>query len=228
MREARFRPAAVLLDMDGTLVDTEPIWFDATRSALEGLGHTLPEGAASDLLGLDTEAVIELMSVEYGIPITREALGVAVARELGPALRHAPARAGAAELVGALHARDVPRAIVSNSSHVVIAATLAAHEWAPWLERRYSVEDVGVGKPAPDVYLHAARSLGVEPSACVAVEDSVTGATAAVRAGMVCLAVAFDGVDPEALRRVTPNVLDSLGEVLAVLGLEEGVLSPDG
>jgi beta-phosphoglucomutase-like phosphatase (HAD superfamily) len=212
------RPTGVLLDMDGTLVDTEPLWFEATRTAFRTLGADLPTAAEQEMLGLDAEAALDLLRDRYAIAVDRTALDLALHAALGPALAGARERPGAGALVARLVAAGVARAIVSNSSHEVIAATLAPHAWAGALTHRYSVDDVALGKPAPDVYRYAARQLALAPEACVAIEDSVAGATAAVAAGIPCIAVAFD-VEPSALGRVTPHVVASLSEALVLLGL---------
>jgi HAD superfamily hydrolase (TIGR01509 family) len=213
------RPAGVLLDMDGTLIDTEPLWFEATRTAVRRFGADLPAAAAAEILGLDEDAVIELLRSRYEITIDPAALDRELRAVLGPALAGAAARPGAADLVERIAASGVPRAIVSNSSHEVIEATLAPHAWAPALPRRYSVDDVARGKPAPDVYVHAVRDMGLAPEECVAVEDSFTGASAAVSAGITCIAVAFVERERAALTGVTQHVVRSLAEALDLLDL---------
>jgi beta-phosphoglucomutase-like phosphatase (HAD superfamily) len=216
------RPDGVLLDMDGTLVDTEPLWFAATRTALRALGADLPDDAAPVILGLEADAVIELLRKRYAIEVVRPDFDRELRGALGPSLAGARARPGAEGLVARILASGVPRAIVSNSSHEVIAATLAPHPWAPELVLRYSVDDVARGKPSPDVYHYACGRMDLAPRTCVAVEDSVTGATAAVAAGIACIAVAFHPSERSALAGVTPYVVGSLAEALDLLDLPGG------
>jgi beta-phosphoglucomutase-like phosphatase (HAD superfamily) len=100
----------------------------------------------------------------------------------------------------------------------IIDAIVTAQGWAGRFPLRCSADAVPNGKPAPDVYLRAAQMLGVEPSDCLALEDSVTGARAAVAAGMVCYGVPdVPRVDPARLREVTPHIYESLHQVLDVL-----------
>ena len=218
MSARALRPTGVLLDMDGTLVDTESLWYEATRAAFRDLGADLPATAEQEMLGLDAETALDLLSTRYAVDVDRPALDLALRAALGPALAKAHERPGAGVLVARLVDAGVAMAIVSNSSHEVIEATLAPHAWADAIPQRYSVDDVALGKPAPDVYRFAARRLALAPEACVAIEDSVTGATAAVAAGVPCIAVTFD-VERSALQRVTPYVVDSLGEALSLLDL---------
>ena len=97
----------------------------------------------------------------------------------------APAIDGASDLLASLVARGLPLGVASQSSHALIEASLRAAKLAHHFGVVVSVQDVGnVGKPAPDVYLHAASRLGVPPAACLAIEDSVVGVRSALAAGM--------------------------------------------
>jgi HAD superfamily hydrolase (TIGR01509 family) len=111
--------------------------------------------------------------------------------------------------------QHIPCAIASSSSRVVIDATLRQQGWDSLFAIRCSAEDELHGKPAPDVYLRAAERLGIAPQECLALEDSLTGAKAAVAAGMVCYAVPdLTHTTAEAFAGVTPYIFGSLLEVL--------------
>ena len=202
---------AVLFDMDGTLVETEALWFEAGRGVAVRYGAAVPPEAAERLHGLDVPTLVELLTSDYGLKATLGEYSDAVHADVLARLAHADSRPGARELVEGAAASGKLTALVSNSSHAVIEATLAPYDWARLLERRFSVDEVAEGKPAPDLYLHAAAELGVDPRRCLVVEDSVAGVTAAVRAGATCVAVSFE-LKPAAFGDLTELVVPSLHE----------------
>ncbi len=127
---------------------------------------------------------------------------------------------GAAAAVRAVRAAGIPVAVASQGARAKMAVTLPASGMDVALGDApiFSGEDVVRGKPFPDLYLHAATVLGVDPAGCVVVEDSVPGATAAVAAGMRVLGYAADE-DPERLRAAGAEVIDDLHELAPRLGL---------
>ena len=126
-----------------------------------------------------------------------------------------------AELVAAAVAHDVRCAVVSTSSAQVVHDTLAPHAFAAHLSVRLSADDVPSPKPAPDLYLAAIARIGVPAERCVAVEDSPTGARAAVAAGLRCIGVAPDHANADALRAVATVVVGSLAEAGQRLDLRQ-------
>lgn len=205
--------AAVLFDMDGTLVETEAAWFEAERATAADHGVHLPDEAESILHGLDAHGLLTVLRERYGLRSGADAFLRDVDRAVGDALRWAPARPGAAELVRAVSAAGMSRAVVSNSPHTAIRATLDPHPWAAELVVRISVDDVERGKPRPDVYLHAARRLGVPIDRCLAIEDSTAGVTAAVRAGATCVAVTHGERPASDFASLTPHVVRDLADL---------------
>ncbi len=205
------RPAGLLLDMDGTLVDTEALWFEAESAATARFGGHLPASAEAALLGVDTDTMLALLRSRYGAQTDHVTLRAAVLDELGERLARARVCPGAAELVAAAHAAGIRCAVVSNSPASVVEATLAPHPWARTLGVRVSADDAPHPKPAPDLYQLALSRLGLAPEQCVAIEDSPTGARAAMAAGIRCLGVARGAEQAAALHAVTPYVLPSLG-----------------
>lgn len=204
------RPAGLLLDMDGTLVDTEALWFEAERAATARFGGHLPAAAEAALLGVDTDTMLALLRARYGAQTDLATLRTAVLDELDGRLAQARVCPGAAELVAAAHAAGIRCAVVSNSPASVVQATLAPHAWARVLRVRVSADDARHPKPAPDLYQLALRRLGLAARQCVAIEDSPTGARAAMAAGIRCLGVAHGAEQAAALHAVTPYVLPSL------------------
>lgn len=203
---------AVLFDMDGTLVASESIWFAVEREVAGALGVQIPDEASELMHGVQAAAIPALLASRFGLELDAAAYLDAVTRTVLQRLREAVDREGAGDLVRRVAAAEKTRAIVSNSSREVVAATLAERPWTAELPERFSVDDVTRGKPEPDLYLHAAATLGVAPTACLAIEDSVTGVTAAVAAGMTCVAVTF-GLDPRPFEERTPFVVSTLAEV---------------
>ena len=106
--------------------------------------------------------------------------------------------------------RNAPLGDVTSTAN----ATVEAQGWSDLIPLRYSADDVPQGKPAPDVYLHAASQLGVPAGRCLALEDSPTGAKSAIAAGMTCFVVPDFHSTPEAFQQITPHVYDSLHAVL--------------
>lgn len=203
------RVDAVFLDMDGTLVDTESLWFAAECEVAERFGITVPASAAAELHGLDGDALVLHLADRYGLAVDPETYLGALLPAVLSQLSLARARDGAESLVQKLAGTGKKLAVVSNSSREIVEATLAPHEWSVSLPRRFSVDEVARGKPAADLYLHAAAETGVAPERCLAIEDSSTGALAATRASMLCIGVTFD-VAPELFAGITPHVVTSL------------------
>lgn len=204
---------AVLFDMDGTLVDSEPIWFEVLRAVVSEFGGDLPEDAHASLHGSDRATTTKILQARYGLVGDPGAFWGRVVDDLVGALGRARPMPNAQAWVEATAAAGVPRAVVSNSPHAMIRASLAPHAWAAHLPVRISVEDVARGKPEPDGYLLAAGRLGVAADRCLVVEDSEAGARAAVAAGATCLFVTNGVVDVGRARAITPHVTASLPEL---------------
>ncbi len=201
---------AVLFDMDGTLVDSEPIWFEVLRKVVPEFGGDLPESAHASLHGKDRAASTAILQTRYGLVGDPGAFWERVVVDLVEALGRARPMPNAAAWVEGVAAAGVPRAVVSNSPHAMIRASLEPHAWAAHLPVRISVEDVARGKPEPDGYLLAAKRLGVAADRCLVVEDSEAGAWAAIAAGATCLFVTNGVIEPERARAITPHVTSSL------------------
>ncbi|KEF43355.1 MAG: HAD family hydrolase [Cyanobium sp. CACIAM 14] len=211
-------PAACLFDLDGLLLDTEPLHAHAWREAAAHFGHTL---AAEQLLRLRgrrrfdcARQVLGWMAQDVGaVPSLEELL--AVRQPIAEALLvQAPPMPGAPELVARCRRKAVPMALATSSSREAVALKAAPHPWLELIEVRVHGDDPELvdGKPAPDPFLLAARRLGVAPDGCWAFEDSVAGVAAALAAGCRVHVLLPPGVGCEAYPDGV-NCLRSLEEV---------------
>jgi len=201
---------AVLFDVDGTLVDSEPIWFRVLRAVIPEFGGYLPADAHAALHGIDRPATTRILRERFGLTGNAEAFWERVVERLVLDLADVRAMPNAGVWVEAVAAAGRGRATVSNSPRAMVEASLAPQAWARHLSVRVAIEDVPRGKPYPDGYLLAAERLGVPAARCLAVEDSLAGAQAAVASGATCLFVTNGVVDPERARAITPHVADAL------------------
>ncbi|MCZ0985127.1 HAD-IA family hydrolase [Streptomyces diastatochromogenes] len=176
-------PHAVLLDMDGTLVDTESLWLRTVRERVPGIGVD----DLFDVLGRSTADTARHLHRLTGAD-PRELAADLDARFLDAVQREATPLPGALELLDLLKELDLPMALVSASARPVVDAALKVLG-ADRFRTTFAEGETPRTKPAADPYLAAARALGVDPAACLAVEDSAAGVAAAEAAGCRVLAV---------------------------------------
>ncbi|MGO1544306.1 MAG: HAD family hydrolase [Gulosibacter sp.] len=185
-------PAAVLWDMDGTLVETEPYWITAQSGLLErhGLPPLTPDQDLQ-LVGSSLPAAAELFR-SLGVPMAIEEIVATISNEVIDLISGGLiVRPGVHELLAELHAHDVPTAIVTNSGRDLVDAVLPhlnGHEF----DTIITSESVSNGKPHPEGYLLAAEQLGVRSEHCVVLEDSVNGLGGAIAAGAVPIGIPFE------------------------------------
>jgi HAD superfamily hydrolase (TIGR01509 family) len=185
-------PAAVLFDMDGTLVDTEPMWMAAEAGLAAEHGIPWTRADAEALVGSDLWAGAQYF-IDRGVPAAPDAIVERLVGEvldgLGDTL---PARPGALELLASLRQQGVPVALVTMSTRPLVerveAAFAAALGTAPF-DATVSGDECERGKPHPEPYLRGLALLGADARDSVAVEDSRTGAASALAAGLVTIGV---------------------------------------
>jgi len=210
-------PGAVIFDLDGTLVDSERLAAPACVAALGELGFAIDVATfAARFTGLTDDAIVRRLAAEQDVAVDpAHAVGVIEARALARLAAELEPLPGARALIEAVAA---PRAVASNSGperiRVCLERTGLLDALAPHL---YSAAEVARGKPAPDLFLHAAERLGVAPAGCVVIEDSPHGVEAAIQAGMT--AIGFTGSRPDPIAH--GDALAAAGAVHVAATLDE-------
>jgi HAD superfamily hydrolase (TIGR01509 family) len=217
-------PAAVLWDMDGTLVDTEPYWIRAEHAIVEEHGGTWNDEFAHQLVGNDL--MVSAAFIRENSPIIwspERIVDELLLRVVDQVRGHVPWRPGSRELLAALGREGVPSALVTMSWRSLADAVVEALPVGTFAAV-VTGDEVPHGKPHPAPYHQAAGMLGVDPAACVAIEDSPTGVRSAVAAGVPTVAVPHvvavpptaGAVHLDTLAGVTPARLAELAASLVV------------
>jgi HAD superfamily hydrolase (TIGR01509 family) len=214
-------PAGILFDCDGVLVDSERITNSVWARLLTEIGLPMTtEQSLAIFMGNSMPRCVAIVEERLGRPAPGDLLprfyeesAVALARDITPV-------AGIVPLLDWLEARGVPYAVASNGEHAKMRVTLGATGlWERFEGRRFSATEVPRPKPAPDLFLHAARTMGFPPERTIVVEDSALGVEGATAAGMAVIGYA---------ELVAPERLRAAGAVATVHALSEvaGVLAP--
>lgn len=190
---------SVIFDLDGTLVDSEPNYYEASRRLLAEHGIAFTWQDNEQYVGISTWETLGVWQERYGITAPRlELLGELNHRYLELARTATRAYPEMRKFVELLAGEGVPMAVASGSSPEAIAAILAGTGLDAYLRTAVSADEVAHGKPAPDVFLEAARRLGADPADCVVLEDAAPGAAAAHAAGMRCIAIPYVAAQADA------------------------------
>jgi HAD superfamily hydrolase (TIGR01509 family) len=215
----RWDLAAVLLDMDGTLLDTETVYLQSAIAALNACGYS--DGVTElchAMIGIPGPDCERMLRKHFGDGFPFDDVNRAfMARCADTFQAGLPLKPGAVALLDALDAAKLPKAIVTSSSRLTAMLHLSLAGIGNRFDAILTRDDVSRGKPSPDLYLLAAERMGALPQACLAIEDSNPGVTAALAAGAITIMVP-DIVRPtEESRQRCRAVLPDLSAVLTLL-----------
>ncbi len=184
------RLEAVIFDMDGVLIDSEPLAMEAMRRVMARHGVPYTEADNAEFLGRTTPDACRTLRSRHGLDASVEDLArhyldvrIALTRECPPVMSGVP------EVLERVRGAGYRLALASSAEPEAVAATVEVLRLGPLLEAVVSGDQVARGKPAPDIFLEAARRLGVAPERCLVVEDTRNGLLAAKAAGMRCVVV---------------------------------------
>jgi HAD superfamily hydrolase (TIGR01509 family) len=205
---------AVVFDLDGLLIDSEQVWDAAREQLTRERGGRWHDQAQRDMMGMSSNEWSRYMHDELGLPEPPEEINDEVVRRMIELYRERlPLLTGAREAVARLAARW-PLGLASSSNPPIIELVLELAGLKQDFRVTVSSEEVGRGKPAPDVYLEAAKRLGVPPDSCAAIEDSHNGIRSAHEAGMCVVAIPNQTFPPdEEALALADCTLESLAEL---------------
>lgn len=214
-------PDAVIFDLDGLLLESEQVWSAAKRRLTEERGGSWKEAAERDMLGMSSPEWSRYMRDELSVALEPEEISERVVELLADLYRRElPLLDGADRAVRELGARW-PLGLASSSNREIIDLVLERTGWTEVFRVTVSSEEVARGKPAPDVYLEAARRLEAAAERCVAIEDSTAGIRSAHAAGMAIVAIPNRAYPPEPdALDLAQAVLDSLASLRADVVVE--------
>ncbi len=216
----------LVFDMDGLLVDSEPLARESWEKVLQPYGLSLDEETYNSVIGLRLEETSILLQARLSIPAEPDELArqkEAYLAQLSTA--GIPPMPGLDRLMGELQARQIPWAVATSNRRAFATQVLQQLNLWSACESLTTGEEVQDGKPAPDIYLLAAKRMGVAPESCLALEDSVPGAQAAKTAGMITIAVPGPHEEASAFG-FADFVYDSLDDVARELDMLLAAASP--
>jgi HAD superfamily hydrolase (TIGR01509 family) len=205
-------PAAVIFDLDGVLIDSEQIWNGVKERLVRETGGQWRDEAPHVMMGMSSPEWAVYLRDHLQVPMEAADINREVVRRMDDGYRSGlPLLPGAGEAVRPL-AEHWPLALASSSNRELIDLALELAGFGDAFRVTVSSEEVERGKPAPDVYLAAANGLGVDPTRCVAIEDSSNGLRAAAAAGMKVIAIPNPHYAPE------PDALALAAAAVPVVG----------
>jgi HAD superfamily hydrolase (TIGR01509 family) len=217
MPEISAAVTAVLFDMDGLLIDSEPLWLEAESEIMARLGAGWTEEDQAALLGGSLERTVRYLLAKATRPVPPELVGEWLMSDITDRVRRdgVPVRPGARELLAEVTVAGLPRALVTSSERGFMEAVLATTGMR--FDTLVCAQDVTVTKPDPEPYLLAAKRVGVHPADCFALEDSPNGVASAEGAGCRVFAVpSLIPIPPGPGRTVVASLLDLTADATGI------------
>lgn len=184
---------AVFFDLDGTLIDSMHIWKDIDIEFLGRFGIDLPKNLQSEIEGMAFKDTAIYFKTHFDIPLSLEEIMQTWNEMAFYKYTHEIGfKPGALEFLKYLKSKHIPTAICTSNSRELLTAVADSLGFAPYFNEMITSCEVGLGKPAPDIYLEAAKRVGVNPKECLVFEDVIAGITAGKRAGMKVCAMEDD------------------------------------
>jgi HAD superfamily hydrolase (TIGR01509 family) len=210
------RCRTLIFDMDGLMVDSEPLWWRVEKALAREHDQSWSDELATHCVGKGLPYLIETMRRELGLPLSVNE-GVAwLVEQFVARVDELQLKTGCVELIEAARTAQRTLAVASSSPQRLIDAVLARFQLAPPFDAIVSGEQVTHPKPAPDIFLRTAELLSTAPADCVVLEDSLAGVRAGRAAGMSVIAVPEH--DPERFTELTPHVVHDLHQARRLLG----------
>jgi sugar-phosphatase len=205
---------AVIFDMDGLLVDSEPFWRKAHIAVVAEEGFTITEDDVRHMAGKGTNHVVDEWGERFGWNASKnpDITDRVVKKVIAQVAESGKALPGVYELIEVLLQHNIPMAVASSSMPELIEVTLGKLKITKFMTVIRSTRDEKNSKPFPDVYLTVARLLGVNPSNCLVFEDALNGVKAAKAAGMKCVTVPESPYDPARFADAD-LIVDSLNDI---------------
>jgi sugar-phosphatase len=208
----------IIFDLDGLLIDSEPVWGIAEDQVLQRYGKRWDAEIARRHIGLRVDEATGIMIREYGLKTDAHHLATEIYDTMMELLAEATViMPGADKTIQLMHQRGYTLGIASSSAQSYIESVVDRLGWGGYLAVLASGDSVPRGKPAPDVYLLAAERLGVYPQHCLALEDSLNGAKAAQSAGMRTVVIPGHEFTPPQFQGVADVIYPSLLEFLKAI-----------
>ncbi|MEP3045216.1 MAG: HAD family hydrolase [Roseibium sp.] len=209
-------PSLIIFDCDGVLVDSERMANASLAKLVTGLGHPMTgPDCQRQFMGRTLESVKEMVEELIGRKLPDDWPDQVRARDLEAFKAGVPAVSGIFEVLDDLDRRGVPYCVGSSGKYAKMHVTLGSSSLLPRLEGKlFSAQDCENGKPAPDVFLLAARTMGFSPETCVVIEDSIPGVRAAKAAGMKAFAFVEDpACDRDAMRKAGAILFENMKQL---------------
>lgn len=206
---------AVIFDMDGLLIDSEPLWQESEIVVFGKVGLRLDHQMCLETMGMRVDAVVDYWYARHPWEsVSRKEIEDGIIDEVVERIiRQATPMEGVDSVINFVQSKRVRVALASSSSSRIIGAVLDKFDLREKFEVIHSAEEEEHGKPHPGVYLTTAHKLGVKPIECLAIEDSLNGVKAAKAAGMLCIAVPDATTRGDARFALADVVLSSLSEI---------------